>query len=403
MIKYNYILTPLDSKTLERTANIIDSEKVLIESYTVNSLFDTATNICSVKVYSLNDDLVETVKDYTNFQVEGGGASAGSIGVSQISINPIADVQELGYENGDVKLVYNFSNDTLSDSKAIYTLFVEEISQDRTELRGLTTIDSDEGFSNKVNAFIEKFNSSQYLNEVYFKYGDEEIKVLNIGFEKVDKGSSIIVKLYKPLPSTVSQNTLFNIEETISDSIGYEVSAELVPEVFKPSNLKGPNFNVEIADENSNPTEFFNYNELFSYPVTGSNYELLALFNETSAQIDVDHNDYSDFIHFSSAEERLRNFKYKLDLIKSYESTISSIKSSGYVPNNASGSSQYYEGLVSGVVKNFDHYDRFLYFQSGSNSWPKENSSKPYENYISSNAATENWYLNQLTVAENFE
>jgi hypothetical protein len=403
VIKYNYILTPLDSKTLERTANIIDSEKVLIESYTVNSLFDTATNICSVKVYSLNDDLVETVKDYTNFQVEGGGASAGSIGVSQISINPIADVQELGYENGDVKLVYNFSNDTLSDSKAIYTLFVEEISQDRTELRGLTTIDSDEGFSNKVNAFIEKFNSSQYLNEVYLKYGDEEIKVLNIGFEKVDKGSSIIVKLYKPLPSTVSQNTLFNIEETISDSIGYEVSAELLPEVFKPSNLKGPNFNVEIADENSNPTEFFNYNELFSYPVTGSNYELLALFNETSAQIDVDHNDYSDFIHFSSAEERLRNFKYKLDLIKSYESTISSIKSSGYVPNNASGSSQYYEGLVSGVVKNFDHYDRFLYFQSGSNSWPKENSSKPYENYISSNAATENWYLNQLTVAENFD
>ena len=55
MIKYNYILTPLDSKTLERTANIIDSEKVLIESYTVNSLFDTATNICSVKVYSLNN------------------------------------------------------------------------------------------------------------------------------------------------------------------------------------------------------------------------------------------------------------------------------------------------------------------------------------------------------------
>lgn len=403
MIKYNYILTPLDSKTLERSSNIAESEKVLIDSYTVNSFFNTATNRCSLKIFSLNDDLVETIKDYTNFQILGAGSSAGNPGASDITISPVEDVQKYGYENGDVKLIYNFSNDVFSDSKSSYTLFVDEVSQDRTELRGLTTIDSNEGFKSKVDKFVKKFNSSQYLNEVYFRYGEEEVKILNVGFENTSKGSSIILKLYSPLPSSVTQNTLFNIEEVISDSIGYEVSAELLPEDFKSKALKGPNFNAEIVDENSNPTQFFNYNELFSYPVTGSNYELLALFNQSSAQIDVDHNDYSDFIHFSSAEERLRNFKYKLDLIQSYETTISSIKSSGYVPNNTSGSTQYYEGLISGIVKNFDHYDRFLYFESGSNSWPKINSSKPYINYTSTNINAEAWYSDQLTLAENFD
>jgi hypothetical protein len=31
-------------------------------------------------------------------------------------------------------------------------------------------------------------------------------------------------------------------------------------------------------------------------------------------------------------------------------------------------------------VGNFDHYERFLYYESGSNSWPKTNNTKPYIN-----------------------
>lgn len=75
--------------------------------------------------------------------------------------------------------------------------------------------------------------------------------------------------------------------------------------------------------------EFFNYDELFSFPVTRSYYSLYSMFNENSAQISVNHSDYSDFVHFSSAEERLRNFKYKLELIESHEGSIATIESTG--------------------------------------------------------------------------
>jgi hypothetical protein len=35
---------------------------------------------------------------------------------------------------------------------------------------------------------------------------------------------------------------------------------------------------------------------------------------------------YDDFVHFSSAYERLENFKYKLTLIQNYQSDLNSLK-----------------------------------------------------------------------------
>ena len=43
-----------------------------------------------------------------------------------------------------------------------------------------------------------------------------------------------------------------------------------------------------------------------------------------SAEINVDYSRYKNFINFSSAEKRIRNFKYKLDQIESYEEISSS-------------------------------------------------------------------------------
>ena len=195
----------------------------------------------------------------------------------------------------------------------------------------------------------------------------------------------------------------FNIVRKVSDSVFYEITSEYTPDTISFNKLKGPNFNVEITDESNNPTEFLSYNELLSFPVTNSYFELRSLFNESSAQIAIDHNDYSSFIHFSSAEERLRNFKYKLDLIKSYESSINSIKATGYTKLGITGSIDYYENLTTGVINNFDHYDRYLYYESGSNSWPKTTIKRPYVNQASSTTEATTFFNNQLISASNYD
>jgi len=48
----------------------------------------------------------------------------------------------------------------------------------------------------------------------------------------------------------------------------------------------------------------------------------MSLTNESGSAVSIDHSDPSQFINFGSAEERLRNFKYKLQLIESYNTSI---------------------------------------------------------------------------------
>ena len=404
MVNYKYILNSIDPDTLVSTGKIDQKEQTLVQEFPVNTLFNSTQNYIDLKIFSTDDTLLEQDKDYTNFQLVGAGAGAGSQGTSTVNLDPIADVKKYGYDNGDVKLVYSFTDDIFSDTKKELTHFIESISTDRTEIRALTNQLDDKKYRELITEFKTKLETQNFLPDFFIRLSDgTEIKALNIGIEEIEKGTSLLLKLYKPLPSGFTVNATFSVQEKVADSFGFEIFAELVEEEISYKNLKGPNFNVELDDFSPTPTDYFNYNELFSYPITGSNYELLSLFNEKSAQITIDYSDYSDFVHFSSAEERLRNFRYKLDLIKSYETTIDSIRNTGYVSNTPSGSTEYYESLISGIVRNFDHYDKHLYFESGSSSWPKSTTSKPHSNYASSHPSASSWYTDQLVIAEAYD
>ena len=404
MANYKYILNNIDTTTLVTTGAVKEKEKNLIDSFTVNTTFNSAKNTAVLKIFSLNDDLLEQDSDYRNYSLTGTGAGAGQDGSSQLTIDPTLDVKKYGYDNGDVKLVYSFTDDLLSETKKPLRLFIESISADKTEIRALTNDLDNTSLKNRVNDIISRINNSSFLPDIFLRFSDtEEFKVINVGIEETTKGTAVLFKVYEPLSSAITVNSIFTAQEIISNSIGYQVLAELITEQVKAKKLAGPNFSVEVGEESSSPTEYFNYNELFSYPITGSNYELLSLFNKSGAEIDVDYTDYSEFIHFSSAEERLRNFKYKLDLIQSYETSITNIKESGYLGNSVSGSTDYYESLISGIVRNFDHYDRYLYFNNTSNSWPKLNTKKPYSNYPSSHISASTWYSDQITIAESYD
>ena len=404
MAEFKYILKTIDPGTLVKTGMIEEDQKNLVDSFSVNSLFDSNKNVANLKIFSLNDDLLLEDSDYRRYSLTGAGSGALTTGSSVLTVDPSADVKHYEYETGDVKLVYSFTDDIFSDTKKPIRHFIESVSADRTEIRALTNELTDKDYSSLINQFKNKVDTNNYLPDFFLKFTNNiETKAVNISQENTDKGTALLIKLYAPLPGAINTNSIFTVQEIIADSFGFEVEAELIPVQEQFTKLKGPNFNVELEQESATPTEYFNYNELFSYPVTGSNYELLSLFNKSGAEINVQYDEYSNFIHFSSAEERLRNFKYKLDLIKSHESTINTIRKSGYVSNNASGSAEYYEGLINGIIRNFDHYDRHLYFSSGSYSWPKSNSTKPYENYASTHPTASAWYSDQLVLAEAYD
>ena len=171
------------------------------------------------------------------------------------------------------------------------------------------------------------------------------------------------------------------------------------------------------------------------------------LSGSMSADINVDYNQFTNFIHFSSAEQRLKNFKTKLDNIELYTDRSASLAgtSSGSTGKHSvkaapagylsiSGSSslnqpfievsgsltqiQYWENLRRDTINNFDKFENYMYFKSSSystgsigifheNTWPKESGegtySNPYVNYRTSQSIATTWYANQLVSASAYD
>jgi hypothetical protein len=123
---------------------------------------------------------------------------------------------------------------------------------------------------------------------------------------------------------------------------------------------------------------------------------------DTGVEINVDYSDYANFIHFSSAQTRLENFYYKLSLIEQY--TYSASLSSGTATNYyVSSSNIIWQSKINEIITGFDGYEYYLYYTSGSTSWPKTNTTPPYTNYLTTSNSGSNWFVSQSYVAETYD
>ena len=120
---------------------------------------------------------------------------------------------------------------------------------------------------------------------------------------------------------------------------------------------------------------------------------LYSILKEKNIQLSIDHLDFANFIHFSSAAERLENFRYKLGLIQGYEYELELEK--------PEAEKNRIKDLIQGIIDNFDHYDRYLYFEKTPTSWPKVAGDKPYENVSLEDANS--WFLAMLDIAQEYD
>ena len=381
-----------------------EADRSLIDSFQINNLFDPQKHFSELHIYSTTDTLLESNSNYTGYKFLGNAQSAGKPGASVLSIDPVSDSIAYGYPNGGVKLLYHFINDLFTSDKSTAEFFINAISEDRTELRLLASTLDSSAVEQTALLFAEDLKNQSYFDGFRLNFGNNDLFIgINIGTIEYNNQIAVTIKLYEPLPATYDIGSTLNIVEIVSDSVSYEIESQSPVEEIKFPTLRSPNFNIDIQDYSVVPSQYLSYNDLFSYPVNNSNSQIFSVFNEKGIEISIDYTDYSDFVHFSSAQERLINFKYKLDLITSYSASLSSI--SGVTPTlaGASGSTTYYNGLIQGILSNFDHYERFLYYESGSNSWPKTNNKKPYTNAVSTAPAAVTWYTNQINQATYFD
>ena len=406
MPKIEYNIFEISDQALNPVDSLSSADTNLVESFEIKNVFSAEKNFIELNFFSLQNNLLLSDSNYTNYSILQDGQSAGKEGASIISVDVLADVKAYGYSLSDVKLVYNFLNNVYSESSQANLLYLDTISPDRTEVRLLSTTLTDEVVETKTLELLAKIQSSAYLPEFSLYSGNNNyITAINIGVQDYNGKKAVVLKLYQPLASSVQLKDTFTVVEKICDSPAYQSDVTITPDAPVIPTLRSPNFSIEVDEQSTEPTEYFNYNELFSFPTNNTYRQLNSLFAEKGAELGVDYSEYSNYINFSSAEERVRNFKYKVQLVESYQTSLDSINTNltNYTGTGVVGSREYFEGLINGVLDNFDHYERHLYYDSGSTSWPKENTSRPYVNVDSTTGAAITWFNTEVTNASNYD
>ena len=387
---------------------LTDSDKAILRYTTVPRAFKPNDNFIELSYFTLDGIRVLTIPDYADYSILGGGTLNDSTGNTEISIDVEQDHSEYGFAGTELRALYNFLDYPYSSTTLPSPFYIESISPDRTELRLVSInlgkeevngelVDTVGEISTKL---IERYTNETLLPEFFLYFGNNIfLNIVNIDVEEFRNTNAVLIKLYEPLLNAVKLKGRVNIVEKIAESVAYEIESELIPDEEVVPTLRGANFSIEVEEQSTEPSQYYNHTELFSFPTNNTYRELNSLFNEKGAEIGVDYSDFNFFINFSSAEERLRNFKYKLDLIESYQTNLDLVSSISYSGTGAEGSTQYYRDLLDGVVNNFDHYERHLYFTNGTTAWPKSNSSKPYINKLSSSTDAVTWYNSELQSA----
>jgi len=129
--------------------------------------------------------------------------------------------------------------------------------------------------------------------------------------------------------------------------------------------------------------------------------QLSSYYDDKAIEINVDYTNFSNFIHFSSATERINNFVYKLELIEGYQQEILDSQNLASMGSQTlvavSQSNVLIQQKIDNIIKKFDVYEYYLYFSSESFAWPKSTSVKPYSLYSTTSSQAIAWLGDEYT------
>jgi hypothetical protein len=374
----------------------------LVSSFDINTSLTSGSYI-EYFIYDNNQNVLYTDYNFIQYTILNNGQSAGSNNdVSQIIIDPELSLIDNGFDQGEYITYFNFFNKQIGSE--LQQLYITEISSDRTEIRlnstSLTNIDIIE----QANSLIQQREDSPYFLDFYLNFGENQLAIAN-NIQLDNQNSSnptILIKLYEALSEEFDINSTLWIVTLLEEPIAYRVIFEDTPIIITDTiSLSGPNFNLDLKDQTNNSTISLDYSTLISTSLTSSQNQLKSLLEEKGLDINIDYTDFSNFIHFSSAETRLENFYYKVSLLEDYSSSIAILNNT--TNNNPSASLAVYESLSSNIITNFDDYEYYLYYTSGSWAWPKTTSQPPYQLATTGSTLVNSWYDNIILSASNYD
>ena len=331
----------------------------------------------------------------------------------------------LQIQSGNYTIIVNFFKNLIGSYDEQY-LKVDEISPDRTELR-LRIIDTDnqQALQQIVN-FVNIVNQTDNVVTSYKNYLINFNRNQTAVFvNSVVVGEYVYLKLLDALPDTIDINFQCWLVEELKSPYVDNVSI-IAQQVIKSFNvLAGANW--DAVDDNALTTEtgYKTWTDLLGSSVQTSQQIIDSYFSGSlsNVKLNIDYTDFNNFVFYSSATERVKNFKYKLELLEFYNSqSIAVSQLSGSV---ATTNASDINNLRTAVISGFDNFENFLYYESSSNFYtneyphespvvaqvtgsyitpvPKTNSTRPYTLVSTNSAQFNTWYSLVLNKAETYD
>ncbi len=377
----------VDPNTLE-VQEYQDSDNSLISSFDVSDIsFNPEIDSLEYHIFDSNKNIINSDYNFKKY----------SIIDNNIVIDKKENLKSYGFEEGQYYTLYNFIT-PLFNSTSEKKFYISEISSDRTEIRLSSNLIV--GLKEAYETFVSSSNTVSYYKDFYLNFGDNNLIIAN---NVLLDGLDLLIKLYEPLSNQFDIKTELWVIEKLAESSAYFFDIiTVLTEDNDIVNIKGPNLNLNVRDRINSSTGYLNYDSLQNSPSASLTNQLNNILSKKSIRLNIDHSDYANFIHFSSAESRLENFVYKLSLIEEYSH---SALSSSYTSTNfyLTESRNIYSNKIKDIVEGFDNYEYYLYFNSGSTSWPKSNAILPYINVPSTASAGLNWLEGQLDSASLYD
>jgi hypothetical protein len=413
----------------------------LIASQKIKKNFNSFEDYIEYYVYDIGDNLLDKNYNYLQYKLpsnasstpgvipptntKGQAPSGNQVGsVSNLSttasyypvieIDPVQDLQDLGYSSGEFKVQYNIFKNRIS-GYPLAELFIKEISPDRTEVRaGSVALTNNQIETGSID-LINSYNSSSYFDPFLLNFSNnKQAIVTNIVLNRVDTGYEVLFKLYDPLDSTVNEKSSLWVVEEISTPYMFDINLDAILAAPTGSKLRGPNFNnISRFGLNTTTTPYLNN---FSNNQSG----LLNQNNTQSIAINVNYNSadgsttggFGSFVTFGSALSRIQNFYTKVQQIESYNILIS--KYTPYVSTTSSLQSEInsYSSSINNLITNFDGFENYLYFTSGSltssaqygiTPYPKTSNTRPYTLFPSTSSQAYTWYNASTSSAYSYD
>jgi hypothetical protein len=372
-------------------------------------------------IYNFTNDYLETVFRASNYSRQD----------YTISIDVEAALRNQSYLSGRYNVTAKFLRNYLGSADGD-KLVIQEVSTDRLEIR-VTPVRTLENVNNNLEDFFQfgffQVDKKEVLPNLYvFKDNFTYFKVFDYvqdPFTFPNAPFSIIFKLTSPLPPDLQVDDLIWIAQEVSQPIKDGVTVIPPARQLNVTTIAGPNFDIATQNTTNNVSDYKDWNDVLSTNTDTSLSVINKLFSGSlieGVELNIDFRRFENFIHFGSAEERLRNFQYKMELLEYYDSRIYTLSQSYNGSGNSAltASAEYVANVLDAKTKKnallggFDTYEKYIFYESSSyvtnsfgefypTTWPKQNSSKPYVNYSVTSSEAQSWFNGIVSSASMYD